>query len=32
MPKWWATSWITVSRTTSTTYASVRHMAQIGMR
>jgi hypothetical protein len=32
MPKWWATSWITVSRTTLTTCSSVRHMAQMGMR
>jgi hypothetical protein len=32
MPKWWATSWITVTRTWSTTSSSVRQRAQIGRR
>jgi hypothetical protein len=29
MPKWWAISWMTVRRTWSATWGSVRQMAQI---
>ena len=32
MPKWWATSWITVRRTSSTTSVSVLQIAQIARR
>ena len=32
MPKWWATSWITVRRTCSTTCSSVAQIAQIARR
>jgi hypothetical protein len=32
MPKWWATSWITVRRTWSTTCSSVSQIAQMAMR
>ena len=32
MPKWWATSWMTVRRTSPATSSSVRQMAQIAWR